>query len=72
MPAMRGFYKNILMPLGYTEMIHVSDNYVGYGTDYPYLWLKALPEGKPSTPTHVAFDAPGKNSPRMVIHYNWF
>jgi len=59
MPAMRSFYTNVLMPLGYTEIIHVSEQFVGYGTDYPYLWLKALPVGKLSMPTHVAFDAPG-------------
>jgi len=62
MPAMRSFYSNALMTLGYKEMIYVSENFVGYGSDYPYLWLKALPEGKPSMPTHVAFDAPGMNS----------
>ncbi|KAH8591456.1 glyoxalase/bleomycin resistance protein/dioxygenase [Bisporella sp. PMI_857] len=57
MPVMRTFYKNILKPLGYTEMIHVNDNYVGFGTDYPYLWLKALPVESAVIPTHVAFDA---------------
>ena len=69
MPAMRTFYKNVLMPLGYTELIHVNDNYVGYGTDYPYLWLKAIPEGKSSLPTHVAFDAPGNELLLIILRY---
>lgn len=59
MPAMRAFYRSILNPLGYSEMITVSESYVGFGSDYPYLWLKALPEGKESVPTHIALDAPG-------------
>lgn len=59
MPAMRAFYKSALKPLGYSEMIVVSESYVGFGSDYPYLWLKALPEGKASVPTHLALDTPG-------------
>src|SRR4051794_536751 len=45
--------------LVYSEMIVVNDFYVGFGTDYPYLWLKALPQGKSSVATHLALDAPG-------------
>ena len=59
MPAMRTFYKSVLAPLGYTEMIHVSDSYVGLGSDYPYLWLRTVPEGTTTVPTHIAIDAPG-------------
>jgi len=62
MKAMRTFYVNVLKPIGYTEMIVVNDSYVGYGSDYPYLWLKALPEGKTSVPTHIAIDAPGTDN----------
>lgn len=61
MPAMRSFYQSILKPLGYTEMITVSESYIGFGSDYPYFWLKSLPEGKESVPTHIALDAPGKS-----------
>lgn len=59
MPAMRAFYGSVLKPLGYSEMIPISDSYIGFGNDYPYLWLKALPEGAASVPTHLALDAPG-------------
>jgi hypothetical protein len=60
MPAMSAFYRSVLTPLGYSEMITVSESYIGFGSDYPYFWLKALPEGKDSVPTHIALDAPGK------------
>ncbi|KAF8858949.1 hypothetical protein BDZ45DRAFT_673686 [Acephala macrosclerotiorum] len=30
----------------------------GFGSDYPYLWLKPLPAGTNPVPTHVAIDAP--------------
>lgn len=60
MPAMRAFYRKALQPLGYTEMIVVNDSYVGFGSDYPYLWLKALPDGQTSVPIHVAIDSPGE------------
>lgn len=60
MPTMRAFYRTVLKPLGYTEMIVVSDSYVGFGSDYPYLWLRALPEGKTPVPVHVAIDAAGE------------
>lgn len=40
-------------------MIRAHDGLVGYGSDYPYFWLKALPENQSPVPTHVAFDAPG-------------
>lgn len=56
--ATRAFYTRALAPLGYKEMFPVSSTYVGIGSDYPYLWLKALPEGQKSVPTHIAFDAP--------------
>ncbi|KAL2073436.1 hypothetical protein VTL71DRAFT_10760 [Oculimacula yallundae] len=60
MPALRNFYRTILQPLGYTEMIVVKDgNICGFGSDYPYFWLKALPEGKEPVPTHIAIEAKG-------------
>lgn len=64
MPAMRAFYGNILKPLGYKEMIFVSDSWIGFGSDYPYLWLKTVPEGIAHVPTHLAIDAPGNSYPR--------
>ncbi|KAK9490972.1 hypothetical protein V1508DRAFT_434380 [Lipomyces doorenjongii] len=33
-------------------MIHSHDRLIGYGSDYPYLWLKALREDKAFMPTH--------------------
>ncbi|KAH6722102.1 glyoxalase/bleomycin resistance protein/dioxygenase [Leptodontidium sp. 2 PMI_412] len=57
-PALRSFYRTVLQPLGYTEMIAVKDgNLCGFGSDYPYFWLKALPEGKEPVPTHIAIEA---------------
>lgn len=61
--AARSFYASALVPLGYTEMIAVKNEKMelyGYGSDYPYLWLKPLPVGTNPVPTHVAIDAPGK------------
>ena len=57
-PALHSFYHTILKPLGYTEMIRANDSLIGYGSDYPYLWLKALLPGQNSLPTHIAIDAP--------------
>ena len=57
MTSLRAFYKGIFQPLGYTEMIVANDGLVGYGSDYPYFWLQALPVGKTPTPTHIAIDA---------------
>ncbi|KAG4436356.1 hypothetical protein IFR05_008146 [Cadophora sp. M221] len=57
-PALRMFYRTVLQPLGYTEIIVVKDgNLCGFGSDYPYFWLKALPEGKEPVPTHIAIEA---------------
>lgn len=56
--AVRRFYVEALKPLGYKELITVdADSYVGIGSDYPYLFLRALPEGQTNLPTHIAFDA---------------
>ncbi|KAL2813041.1 glyoxalase/bleomycin resistance protein/dioxygenase [Aspergillus cavernicola] len=56
--TLRSFYKTVLSPIGYTEQICASKTQVGFGTDYPYFWLNALPEGKTTMPVHIAFDAP--------------
>jgi hypothetical protein len=54
----RQFYITALKPLGYREILTINpDSYVGIGSDYPYLFLRALPEGQQSLPTHIAFDA---------------
>ncbi|KAF2495606.1 hypothetical protein BU16DRAFT_618380 [Lophium mytilinum] len=63
LPALRTFYRNVLQPVGYTEMIVAfNETIIGFGSDYPYLWLKALPEGQTPTPTHIAFDAPNNEA----------
>jgi hypothetical protein len=59
MPAMRAFYASVLKPLGYKELIFVNDSWIGYGSDYPYLWLKAVADDTPVARTHIAIDAPG-------------
>ncbi|KAJ5753523.1 uncharacterized protein N7511_007676 [Penicillium nucicola] len=59
--ALRSFYRAILQPLGYTEMIRASnEGLIGYGSDFPYFWLKRLPESKEPLPSHIAFDAPSE------------
>lgn len=59
--SLRLFYRIVLQPIDYVEMIHASGNtLIGYGSDYPYFWLKQLPDGNVPLPTHIAFDAPGK------------
>jgi hypothetical protein len=59
MPIMRAFYADALKPLGYSELIPVPGGQLyGFGSDYPYLWLQALPEGQTANPIHVAIDAP--------------
>lgn len=61
MAAMRSFYRSVLNPLGYTEMIRAFEGKtIGYGSDYPYLWLQQVPEGHKPYPAHVAIDAPSK------------
>ena len=68
LPTLRLFYRAALQPLGYTEMIaSKSGQLYGYGSDYPYLWLKALPEGQTPTPTHVAIDASGKSFRKLYV-----
>lgn len=66
--AVRNFYIQALKPLGYRELITIDSNsYVGIGTDYPYLFLRALPADHASLPTHIAFDSPGEStSDRML------
>ncbi|OQD62065.1 hypothetical protein PENPOL_c014G03639 [Penicillium polonicum] len=61
--TLRSVYRTILQPIGYTEMIRVkNDALIGYGSDYPYFWLKKLPEEKEPLPTHIAFDAPSREA----------
>ncbi|KAJ5375702.1 hypothetical protein N7517_007708 [Penicillium concentricum] len=61
--SLRSFYRAILQPIGYSEMIRVNnDALIGYGSDYPYFWLKKLPEDKDPLPTHIAFDAPSREA----------
>ncbi|KAJ5638332.1 hypothetical protein N7490_008211 [Penicillium lividum] len=59
--SLRAFYRAILQPVGYNEMIRVNDDcLIGYGSDYPYFWLKQLPADRTTMPTHIAFDAPSE------------
>lgn len=59
LPAVRAFYRAALEPIGYTEMIQANhETLIGLGSDYPYLWLKAVPDDQPTAVTHIAFDAP--------------
>ncbi|KAF2244905.1 hypothetical protein BU26DRAFT_434438 [Trematosphaeria pertusa] len=63
MAAMRSFYRSVLNPLGYTEMIRAFEGKtIGYGSDYPYLWLQQVPEGHKPYPAHVAIDAPNNQA----------
>lgn len=56
--AVRNFYTTALQPLGYRELLTVDPNsFVGIGSDYPYIFLRALPEGQANLPTHIAIDA---------------
>lgn len=62
LPAVRSFYQNTLQTLGYKEMIVIKNEKTelyGFGSDYPYLWLKPLLPGVQAVPTHVAIDGPG-------------
>lgn len=59
-PTLRSFYRTILQPLGYTEMIDVKDgNICGFGSDYPYFWLS----GCSSSYFFLGFDFRGMPSP---------
>jgi hypothetical protein len=63
MPTMQAFYKTVLQPIGYTQMITTAEGrLVGYGSDYPYLWLKQVPDGHEPYPVHVALDAPNNEA----------
>lgn len=42
--AVHAFYLAALKPLGYRELIRASDTYIGIGSDYPYLFLKGVPD----------------------------
>ncbi|OQE34838.1 hypothetical protein PENCOP_c015G05148 [Penicillium coprophilum] len=61
--SLRSFYRTILQPIGYSEMICVNnDALIGYGSDYPYFWLKKLSADKETLPTHIALDAPSREA----------
>lgn len=63
--AVRQFYTTALQPLGYRELLTVDPNsYVGIGSDYPYIFLRALPEGQANLPIHIAIDAKGTSCQR--------
>jgi hypothetical protein len=72
-PTLRTFYTTVLAPLKYRPY-YTSDGFAGFGSDYPYFWLKAapyLPVPNSQTPnpkeivvlpTHIAFDAPTRKA----------
>jgi hypothetical protein len=61
MSRMLTFYRSALKPIGYTEMINAfGGTCVGFGSDYPYLWVQQVPGGDKPYPVHVAIDAPSK------------
>ncbi len=65
LPALREFYGTALQSLGYKELMAIKNEtreLYGYGSDYPYIWLKPLPADLKPVPTHVSIDAPGKFS----------
>jgi hypothetical protein len=63
LPTIRAFYRTTLKPLGYTEMIRAQEEkLIGFGSDYPYLWLKAIPDNHNPYPTHIAIDAPNNGA----------
>lgn len=65
--AVRNFYTTALQPLGYREMLTVDPNsFVGIGSDYPYIFLKAFPEGDANLPTHIAIDAKSACQPKTA------
>ncbi|KAJ6031015.1 hypothetical protein N7540_001747 [Penicillium herquei] len=67
--SLRSFYRAVLQPIGYVEMICAYENtLIGYGSDYPYFWLKQLPDGKEPLPSHIAFDAP-KNMEGVAMEH---
>lgn len=71
MATMRSFYKSVFKPLGYTEIISAYEGtIVGYGSDYPYLWLQQVPESHKPYPTHIAVDAPSKVLLQMMYERN--
>jgi hypothetical protein len=51
------FYKTILTPLGYKEMMRPMDNVVGLGEKVPDFWIAADTEANTPTvgPIHFAF-----------------
>lgn len=54
-PALSTFYAAILTPLSYSTYLS-RPNFIGFVSDYPYIWLKALPPDVKPVPTHIAFD----------------
>ncbi|KAJ4303797.1 hypothetical protein N0V90_002698 [Kalmusia sp. IMI 367209] len=61
MASMRSFYRAILQPLGYTELLYANGGKIlGFGSDYPYIFLQQVPENHQPYPAHIAVDAPSK------------
>ena len=53
----RAFYRTAVKPLGYTELLAPNDSLIGLGSDYPYLFLKAIPDEEKAMGTHLAIQA---------------
>ncbi|KAF7893857.1 hypothetical protein EAF00_007371 [Botryotinia globosa] len=52
--ALRSFYEVMICAN--------NDALIGYGSDFPYFWLRKLSEGQTPLPTHIAFDAPNREA----------
>ena len=59
--AVLEFYKTVLTPLGYKEMMRPMDTVVGLGVTMPDFWILGRAEEQPSTVgrIHLAFSAAG-------------
>lgn len=63
--AMREFYNTALKPLGYVELMEAGDSFAAFGSDHPFLFVKAVEE-QPS-PIHFAFNAPGSSTRFFIV-----
>ena len=65
----RAFYRTALKPLGYTELLAPHDQLVGLGSDFPYLFLKAIPDEEKGRSTHLAIQAASMFLPHLPLSY---
>jgi hypothetical protein len=66
MARMKEFYRTVLAPLDYKEMVHNDDNTLigfGDGDHLPCLYLKIATDGQEFSSEYIAIDAKGEFSP---------